>query len=316
MWSTFQEQQSQIQLLINEQERLLRKQNTLTTDILTQTHKRDELKTLLTQEQLDVEKLDGFSFSNMMRNWKGTLEEVRDFEEAEAAAVELKWNEAVKMVRDLDNELDHINKELTDVRFYDLHARWQRLMIEKEHWLRDNSPQNQIILNQLYTRKTTILTMIQEIKEAQDAGNAAKTLLSRAISELASAKSYSTWDTFLGGGLIVTAMKHSAIDDSEDTIHQAQIALHRFQTEVKDVQALETNSFVVERGNFVTMADYFFDDIFSEWTIHSRIKKSQDNLQNTVYEVEKIWHVLTEKKDVLEIELSEVEANRKQLIEA
>jgi len=316
MWSIFQERQSNLQSIKNERERLQRKLASELKDSAEQAHKRDELERKLTKEQRDVEKLDSFSFSNMMRKWKGTLEEIRDQELAEAAAVELKWNEAVKMVRDIDAEVETIHKELGDQRFQQVDSEWNRLMNEKEQWLRANSPKDQAIIEDLYTRKTAVQTMLKEIEEAEVAGINAEDYLSTAISQLDSASGYSTWDTFLGGGMIVTAMKHSAIDKSEDTIHKAQMALQRFQTELKDVKALEANSFAVERGGFITMADYFFDDIFSEWTIHSRISKSQKNLQNTLSEVEKVLYSLEGKKNVLVIEMNDIEVRRKQLIEA
>ena len=116
--------------------------------------------------------------------------------------------------------------------------------------------------------------------------------------------------------MIVTAMKHNAIDESEDTIHRAQMALQRFQREMKDVQALEASAFTVERGSFIQVADYFFDDIFSEWTIHSRIKKSQGNLENTSRDVSTVLHSLDEKKRLLQSELTEVESKSKEMIEA
>jgi len=316
MWSTFQEKQSSLQSIKNERERLQRKLISEQKDRIEHAHKRDELEQQLTKEQRDVKKLDGFSFSNLVKKWRGTLEKIRDQEQAEAAAVELKWNEAVKMVRDIDAEVESIRKELEDSRFQQVDMEWERLMTEKENWLRANSPIDQAIIDDLYARKTVVQTMLKEIVEAEDAGYTAETLLSTAISQLDSASGYSTWDTFLGGGMIVTAMKHSAIDKSEDTIHKAQMALQRFQTEVKDVQALEANSFAVERGGFITMADYFFDDIFSEWTIHSRIAKSQKNLQNTLNDVGKVLHSLKGKKNVLEMELNDIDVRRKQLIEA
>jgi hypothetical protein len=294
MWSTLQQRQSELQLLMNEQERLQKKLASLQTDVLEHTHKRNELERKLTKEQRDVAKLDEFSFSNMMRKWKGTQEDVRDQEMAEAASVELKWNEAVKVVRDLEVELDTIRKELADLRFRDLHANWQRLMKEKELWLKVNSPKDKALMEELYERKTVVQTMLREIEEAREAGSKANVLLSYAISQLQSARNYSTWDTFLGGGMIVTAMKHSAIDDSEDTIHKAQMALHRFRTEVKDVQALEANTFIVERGEFIKMADYFLM-IFSVSGPSFTHSKSQDNLQNTVKEVVKVMHSLAGK---------------------
>ena len=316
MWSTFQVRQSDIQLLINEEKRLKGKLASLQTDLLEQAHKRNELERTVTKEQQDVMKMDGFSFSNIMRKWNGTIEDIRDKEIAEAAAAELKWNEVVKTVRDLEIESEKIRVKLSDSRFQDLQGNWEKLMNEKEEWLKQNSPQDQALIEELYTRKTVVETMLQEIKEALDAGSKAKVLLSRAVSQLDSARGYSTWDTFLGGGMIVTAMKHSAIDESEDTIHKAQMALYTFRTEVKDVQALEVHSFIVERGEFIKMADYFFDDIFSEWTIHSRITKSQENLESTVKEVVKVMNSLAGKQHVLEAELADLELKKKQLIEA
>ncbi|MBU0906509.1 MAG: hypothetical protein KKF57_15055 [Firmicutes bacterium] len=316
MWETYLQKQSELQLLMNEEKRLVRKMESLKQEILDYSTKRNELERQLTKEQLDVEKLEGFSFTNMVRNWRGNLEEIRDQEKAEAAAVELKWNEAVKMVEDLEQEERNVRVELADESFRQLQPRWQQLMDEKKQWLKENSPENYAVIESLYTRKTEIKTMLKEIDEAQSAGTTAKSLLSSAIDQLASAKSFSTWDTFLGGGMIVTAMKHNAIDESEDTIHRAQMALQRFQREMKDVQALEASAFTVERGSFIQVADYFFDDIFSEWTIHSRIKKSQGNLENTSRDVSTVLHSLDEKKRLLQSELTEVESKSKEMIEA
>ncbi|MDX1772312.1 MAG: hypothetical protein R3328_12345, partial [Planococcaceae bacterium] len=231
MWETYQQKQSELQLLMNEEKRLVRKMESLKQEILDYSTKRNELERQLTKEQLDVEKLEGFSFTNMVRNWRGNLDEIRDQEKAEAAAVELKWNEAVKMVEDLEQEERNVRIELADESFRQLQPQWQQLMDEKKQWLKENSPENYAVIESLYTRKTEIKTMLKEIDEAQSAGTTAKSLLTSAIDQLASAKSISTWDTFLGGGMIVTAMKHNAIDESEDTIHRAQMALQRFQRE-------------------------------------------------------------------------------------
>lgn len=316
MRETYQQKQSELQLLMNEEKRLVRKMESLKQEILDYSAKRNELERQLTKEQLDVEKLEGFSFTNMVRNWRGNLDEIRDQEKAEAAAVELKWNEAVKMVEDLEQEERNVRIELADESFRQLQPLWQQLMNEKTQWLKENSPESHAVLESLYTRQTEIKTMLKEIDEAQSAGTTAKSLLSSAIDQLSSAKSFSTWDTFLGGGMIVTAMKHNAIDESEDTIHRAQMALQRFQREMKDVQALEASAFAVERGSFIQVADYFFDDIFSEWTIHSRIKKSQGNLENTSRDVSTVLRSLDEKKQLLQSELTEVESKRKEMIEA
>ena len=60
-----------------------------------------------------------------------------------------------------------------------------------------------------------------------------------------------------GGGLIATHLKHDALDQSENYLHSAQIALQRFHNELLDVQEMSTKSLHVETDGFVKFADYF-----------------------------------------------------------
>jgi chromosome segregation ATPase len=86
MWETYQQNQSELQLLMNEEKRLVRKMESLKQEILDYSSKRNELERQLTKEQQDVTKLDGFSFANMVKNWRGNLDEIR---RQEAASVEI-----------------------------------------------------------------------------------------------------------------------------------------------------------------------------------------------------------------------------------
>ncbi len=51
---------------------------------------------------------------------------------------------------------------------------------------------------------------------------------------------------FFGGGLIATHLKHDALDKTESYLHNAQIALQRFQNELLDVQDMATKSLHIE----------------------------------------------------------------------
>ena len=68
--------------------------------------------------------------------------------------------------------------------------------------------------------------LIIEINEAIEAGNDALSALTDAGYALHEAESYSTWDTFLGGGFMATALKHEKLGETNSSLHLAQIALH------------------------------------------------------------------------------------------
>ena len=85
MWEMYQQNQSELQVLMNEEERLVRRMESLKQEILDYSGKRNNLERQVTKEQQDVVKLEGFSFANMVRNWRGNLDEIRDQEKAEAA---------------------------------------------------------------------------------------------------------------------------------------------------------------------------------------------------------------------------------------
>ena len=74
----------------------------------------------------------------------------------------------------------------------------------------------------------------------------------------------------LGGGLLTTMAKHGHLDDAQAGIGWAQQCLSRFRTELADVRDMELPQ--VQVGEFATFADYFFDGIFVDWYIQSRIR--------------------------------------------
>ena len=78
----------------------------------------------------------------------------------------------------------------------------------------------------------------------------------------------SVWDTFLGGWLIVSALKYSEINSSDDHVHRAQRALRHFEAELMDVQNIASESFTVNQNDIVAFTDIFFDNIFSDWMVH------------------------------------------------
>ncbi|MGE7093085.1 hypothetical protein ACQKII_16840 [Lysinibacillus sp. NPDC048646] len=240
-----------------------------------------------------LDKLEGFSFMNMLRTWTGQQEELRTEKIDKAAILELKIKEAKNIQQDLTEDLGQVHAKLTQINEHQLQEALSQLNAKKKGYLQLHAPEKAQRLEQLANEEMLTKQLMIEIKEAEEAGDVALTKLGQAAASLHSASGYSTWDTFFGGGLIATHLKHDALDKTESYLHNAQIALQRFQNELLDVQDMSNKSLHVETDGFVKFADYFFDDIFSAWSVHSKISTAreqvsrvQDDVHNTVWRLQ------------------------------
>ncbi|MER2078911.1 hypothetical protein [Psychrobacillus psychrotolerans] len=286
MWGKLQERQAVLKTEIINRDKVKRKHQTLTEHLEVALHKKQTYWSRLKKEQKDVENLDGFSILKVVRTWTGKQDEIREKELSELATIEAKYREIEKTVTDLEQDIVDIERELDQARWKSIDMEWETLMKEKEGWIYGNKQVEAARLDELHDQKTFLTSSSREITEAISAGHEAKIALRRALKSLEGAKDYSTWDTFLGGGLIATSLKHSKLDESENAIHAAQRSLQKFQTELLDIQQINAENLSVERDSFVTFADYIFDDIFSAWSTHSKINNSIDHINETISSLE------------------------------
>lgn len=247
----------------------------------------------LNKIRLKLDKLEGFSFMNMIRTWTGQQDELRAEKIDKAAVLELKINEAKKINQDLRKDLEQVTQKLTQINHPQLQEELTHLKAQKKGYLQLHNPAKALELEHLVDEEILIKQLMKEIKEADEAGEVALSALGQAAASLHSAGSYSAWDTFFGGGLLATHLKHDSLNQSESYLHNAQIALQRFQNELLDVQSMSAQSLHVETDGFVKFADYFFDDIFSAWSVHAKISTAreqvsrvQDDVHNTLWRLQ------------------------------
>lgn len=315
MWEELQEHQSVLKMEINKRDKAKRKQQTLAEQLETALHKKQEYWSRLKEEQKDVEDLDRFSILKVVRTWTGKQDVIREKEISELAAIEAKYREIEKTVIDLEKDITVNERELEKGDWESLDLEWEQIIEKKKQWLLVNNYAEATRLERLYGQKTILATSIHEIIEAITAGNEAKRALKRALKSLEGAKDYSTWDTFLGGGIIATSLKHSKLDESEEAIHYAQRSLQRFHTELLDIQKVSIENLSIERDSFVTFADYVFDDIFSAWSTHSKINNSIDRMGQTLQDLSNISDQLQKQLKETQDKLSNVEIEIAQIIE-
>lgn len=305
-WKELQQQYTDYQMRLLAIEKLTKQKQAIEQQIRRAQRDIESYEQQLFEARKQLNKLDQFSFVQLFHKWTGKYDELLEEQFGVVATKELKLIESQLMYEDLQHDLNALCDKLRGADEQAIIQQIEKLTRKKELWLMQHAPKQAEILNELLEQELYAKQLKKEIIEAQTAGKDAMRALTDAVECLVKAKSYSTWDTFLGGGLIVTAMKHEKLNHSEAYIHKAQIALQRFHNELLDIQNLQHKAFTVEVDGFVKFADYFFDDIFSAWSIHSKIATSieqlsrvQDDVANTQLMLEnKLSYLLEKEKDI------------------
>ena len=123
----------------------------------------------------------------------------------------------------------------------------------------------------------------RERQEAIDAGERALDSLYGVRKELESAGHWGLLDMF-GGGMFITFVKHSKMNDAQRYMERAKRDLAAFSRELADV----SETLNINTGDFLSFADYFFDGFLADMMVQSRIHDAQRQVDDAIYRVESI----------------------------
>ncbi|MCM3760768.1 hypothetical protein M3212_08200 [Alkalihalobacillus oceani] len=278
---------------------------------LTEGHQKAErLRQQLERERADVERLKKLSFTNLFYTIVGRRLEKMEKEQQELLQAQLKYEEALHTIEDLEEELKEIQLFLQSLS--EPEQEYEQLIMEKKAYLISTDSPLTEQLSSLIDDEEEKKAQLKEYQEAITAGIKAKASLGKAVSSLESASGWSTWDMF-GGGMLSTAIKHSHVDEARSEIHHAQRALRHFEEELKDVNAY--TDCTIEIDGFLTFADYFFDGFIVDWMVHGKIQDSLSQTTEMVYHVERILRELTREEQALTGEITALKQQRTELVE-
>lgn len=271
---------------------------------------KDKLYSELMKEKEDVEKLEGLSFSAIFLSFTGKKEDQLDKEREEFLAAELRYEESLETIKELQKEIKEINNQL--INFSDLKDRYDKLIKEKERLLlKDDSLEGKRLRENLDSINELKLD-IKEVDEAIYSGERAVSSLKEMKRHLDSARGWGTWD-ILGGGFISNIAKHSAIDRANDAAHEVQSLLKAFQKELSDVNKFTDIN--VDISGFATFADFFFDGFFVDWFVQSKINDSLNRVENAKSKINTILNKLRIDHSRLKGQLNKREEEIKSILE-
>jgi hypothetical protein len=242
-----------------------------------------KLRLLLESEIDDVETLRGMTFKNLIATVSRQKEKWQQKEWQEYLDAKWRHDESYEALEQAENEVERLQAELTQLG--DWQAKLTELFAQKGQLLISTSDPRAAQLIALNLETTELKADQVELEEAIKAGVGALQALTEMSSQLSTASNWGVWD-MVGGGMISSIMKHSNIDKARAKAQQAQRKLIDFKTELADVGARLEGS--VEIGGTAKMVDVFFDNIFVDWMVQSRIKEAQKQSAGTIKKVERL----------------------------
>lgn len=269
-----------------------------------------DLRLTLETETADVEKLESFSVAKIWAHMKGSHISDVERETAEREAARYAVAEAEARRDALQRDRAAIESRLAALG--DVEARYWRAMADKELWVSQNGTESAAALAEIAERRGKLLALDREAREAHAAGRAAHDLLSQAASLLGSARSWSTWDAFGGGGLLTDMVKYDKVDWATETLRRADIALSAFSRELGDVNLPQVHG--VQVGSAMRTFDVWFDNIFSDLGVRSRIEDAARRVAQALHEVQQALAALEQKGGDIARELTDLDARREQLL--
>lgn len=272
--------------------------------------KKDELFRKLKKEEVDVEKLEGISLTNLFHMIKGDKSDRLYEERKEAFTAKLKYDEAVEDIKKINDEMNELRDKIRA--FGKLEIEYEELIREKENLIKSGGYNEINELNSIIEKQIDLKNREKEINEALSAGSMVVSSLNQVQDSLASAGNWGTYD-MLGGGFIATMAKHSRIDEARDEIARTQSLLRKFHRELQDVG--ENANIDIEIGSFLTFADYFFDGLFADWSVQNRIHDSQDRVYETLSRVQQLTDMLERDMNLTRAELKKLENEKIKIIE-
>lgn len=266
----------------------------------------------LAEELADVDRLESMSMTRILAGLRGSRDSDLDRERAEAQAAQYAAAEAGARRAAADREVTELVVRINALG--DLDARRDLLLAEREAEVAADpaSSGTSARLTELATALGTREAELRQVDEAAVAAQHALGALARAAEHLGSAGSWSTYDTFFGGGMVTDMVKYDRLDKAGQVIRQADAALGHLATELADVGLRAVG--VIEVDQMTQFFDVWFDNIFSDWAVRDRISRAHDQVRTARAGVEETLEILGRRRAAALEELGRLSVAREGLL--
>ena len=249
------------------------------------------------KEQRDVDAMSRVSLTSIFSAIRGNKDEKLAHEELEARAAALKYDMAVRRLEAVRTRIKQTRDKLAALGGCE--RRFSDAVNAKLSELRQSDSE---VGEKICRVEERIAYLSGQQRETQEAISVGKSAANQILSIQRSLDSAEDWGVFdlLGGGFVSTMAKHSHLDDAQAQVEHLQQLLSRFRTELSDIQV--NADLRIHIDGFLRFADYFFDDLFSDWAVLNRIDESRVQVTNTGEQVQSLLRHLNQIRENIDSE--------------
>jgi ribosome-binding factor A len=253
---------------------------------------------LSSSEDADVAKLEGVSLRGLYYRVTGQLEHKLDLERIEAYAARMKLDAAEQTLAALRDQSAKAEEELRSLAGCE--QRYNDAVTLRLYQIKTAAPADAQRITEMEQQMAAAQRGLVEIRQAKDAANKAHETLRRLQDELNSAEDFATWDV-LGGGVMADVGKHGHLDSAQWLANQLQSQLHTLSRELKDVAV--SGYIAVEMDSGLRYADYFIDNIWTDWAVMDHINRAQEQAKQTAGKLSRVKSQLSDMQRETEAKL-------------
>lgn len=229
------------------------------------------------EEQEDVDRMESGGFTSFVYGLMGKQEEKMAKERREAAEAQQKYMDALRTLQELHKQREDLQSAIAALG--DAEAAYQRAFAEKRRLLLSSDSPDSVHLRRLEEDGRQLHALEQELLEAQNAGQQVLDKISAIQRKLKNASAFGALDMF-SDSFLADVAKYSSMDDAQREMEELSRLLGRFSKELRD---LDVNfQLSADIGSGMRFADFFFDNIFTDYMAYQRI----DNLKRQVQDTE------------------------------
>ncbi|GAA4322876.1 hypothetical protein [Flaviaesturariibacter amylovorans] len=263
------------------------RRNTLEANIRDADRELEGYAGVLKKEEQEFRRIEGLTLHSLFYKVLGSREQQLDKERQEYLAARLRYDEALARRASLLQDLEAARETVAGLS--GVRATHAALLARKEAQLLSSGDAAAQLLSSENDRLRDLQAEINEIREAELAGNEALRHLDLVRHHLEKASDWGTWDLW-GGDTFATWGKHDNIDDARMHLGNAQYALQRFRNELSDLgRRLEHE---LDLNGLTTFADYFFDNLITDWVVQQRIHRSLEAATEVCARVQQLLYDL------------------------
>ena len=267
-----------------------------------------QLEKVKQSEQADVDRLERGSLAAFFYQMVGRMDEKLDKEQQEAYAARVRYDAAARELASIDADLARLEARLKGLSGCE--QRYQDALMERFREIKEtNSPAAQELMES-ESRVVDLKLRRREIREAVQAGNTALKQAGAVLESLDSARGWSTMD-LVGGGIWSDLAKYDHLDEAQEQVEQLQVDLRRFKTELADVEINADIQVTIE--GFLRFADFFFDNLFTDWEVRDRIDQSIDQVRDTKRQIQRVLDKLERMEGSIKAQLEDETEKQEQI---